>query len=205
MPPPELHFTGAGEPVLEVIEWFLEPIGIGPVQEALGGTTRKPVGPRGAAVIGTDEGLAGGRRREGLEAGVLQRDVPDARRRVGSAPQLRDAPVQLFHEVGGQDDIILEDEGRVVPSTHDAFAGGEVLEGAGGVGGGRCHRATEPAGHDFRGELVTVAVEHVLELDPEAAELALDEGGAVLRAVPHMDYVDAIDIEDCRRGGGIRH
>ena len=35
--------------------------------------------------------------------------------------------------------------------------------------------------------------------------LALDENGAVLRAVPHMDYVDAIDIEDCRRGGGIRH
>ena len=65
--------------------------------------------------------------------------------------------------------------------------------------------AAEPAGHDFRGELVTVAVEHVLELDAEAAELALDEGGAVLRAVPHMDYVDAIDIEDCRRGGGIRH
>ncbi len=205
VPPPELHFTAAGEPVLEVIERLLEAIGIGAVQQALGGTAREPVGPGGAAMIGANEGLAGGRWREGLEARVLQRDIPDARRCIGTAPQLRDAPVQLFHEVGGQDDIILEHEGRGVPSPHDPFAGGEVLEGAGGVGGGRRHRTAEPARHDFRGELVAVAVEDVLELDAEPAELPLDESGAVLRAVPHMDYVDAIDIEGCRRGGGIRH
>ena len=57
----------------------------------------------------------------------------------------------------------------------------------------------------FGSELVAVAIEHVLELDAEAASCRFDEGGAVLCAVPDVDYVDAIDIEGCRREGGIRH
>lgn len=60
MPPPQLHVTGAGEPILEVIERLLESLGIGTPEQALGGPARKPVGARRAAVIGADQGLPGG-------------------------------------------------------------------------------------------------------------------------------------------------